>query len=173
MACLMMACVLLVGAREVRGQSVTAVPQFDLNRFTGTWYEMARLPNGREKECVSDVFELIALGDKPHTFQVVLSCMTKGGYTDARNANGKPQDKKSPDGRLKVSYLWPFSSKYWVLALGPKYEWALVGNPNHKELWLLSRTKTMMPEVLAEVEAKAAAEGFPVGKMVVVRQGRR
>ncbi len=72
------------------------------------------------------------------------------------------------DGKLKVSYLWPFSQKYWVLAVGPEYTWALVGNPNHKELWVLSRTETMNPEMLEEIKSKAAAEGFEGAKLIQV-----
>jgi len=154
------------------GQTVAAVPALDLNRYTGTWYEVARYPNKAEKHCVSDAVMLYALADKAKKFQVVSSCATKDGYRNVRNGNGKRADK-SEDGRLKVSYSWPFSSKYWVLAIDPEYsEWALVGNPNRKTLWVLSRTGAMRPEVLAEVEAKASAEGFDAAKLVRVTQGR-
>ncbi|QHN05573.1 lipocalin family protein [Granulicella sp. WH15] len=167
-----MICLLLAGAQALRGQSVRAVPKVDLPSFTGTWYEVARYADKREKECVGDVFMLIALADKPNRFQLVNSCKTKTGYTDTNNGNGRTQDK-SGDGKLKVTYIWPFSKKFWVLAVGPGYEWSLVGNPNHKDLRVLARTTTMKPEVLAEIKAKAAAQGFPVGKLVMTPQTPR
>ena len=164
-----MGCLLGMGG-ATGAQTVTAVPQLDLNRYMGSWYMVARLPDKREKQCIGGALVLYAIGEKAGRFQMVTSCQTKGDNVDAHNASGKVADKAG-DGKLKVSYLWPFSQKYWVLAVGSEYAWALVGNPNHKELWVLSRTETMKSEVLDEVEGKAAAEGYDRGKMVrVVRR---
>jgi apolipoprotein D and lipocalin family protein len=160
---------LLAFLQGAAAQTVTAIPQLDLNRFTGTWYEIARLSNHNEKNCVADVITLIAPADKPNRVQIVLACKVKKGYSDARNATGKKQDK-SGDGKVKVSFLWPFYSKYWVLGIDPENTWALVGSPNHKDLWVLSRTPVMKPEVLSEIEAKASAQGFPVAKLTMTPQ---
>lgn len=162
-------CLLLAVSQGLRAQTVSVVPKLDLDRLTGAWYEVARYPNKREKHCVDQPMVLIAGGNKLNQLQLVNTCKTKNGDTDVRNGKGKQQDK-SGDGKLKVSYLWPlwlFSTKYWVLALGPDYAWALVGSPNHKSLWVLSRTTSMRPEVLAEIEAKATAEGFDTAKLAV------
>ena len=150
-------------------QSVTAVPKLDLNQFVGKWYEIARLPNKQEKNCVSDVVLLYALADKANQFQIVNACEIKNGNSDTHNGSGS-RPKKSEDGKLKVSYIWPLTTKHWVLATGPSYEWVLVGSPNHKTLWVLSRTATMQPDVLAEIQAKATSEGFNISKMVTVSQ---
>jgi apolipoprotein D and lipocalin family protein len=72
------------------------------------------------------------------------------------------------DGRLRLSRWLIFHTKYWVIATGPTYEWALVGNPNHKSLWVLSKTATMQPDTLAQIEAKAAAAGFSTARLVKV-----
>ncbi len=112
---------------------------------------------------------LFALGDKANHIQLVTSCKTKAGYTDARNADGKAQDKLG-DGKLKLG-IWPFSRKYWVLATEPDYQWSLVGSPNHKTLWIYSRKPVMSPDVLAEVRAKAASQGFALDKLVMTPQG--
>ncbi len=162
----------LAAIGSAAGQAVTPVPKLDLNRFVGTWFEIVRLPNKLEKHCVSDAMVLYALGDKPTQFQVVNSCTIKNGSTDSRNATGKMIGKLG-DGRVRVTYLWPFSAKYWVLATGPEYEWALVGSPNHKALWVLSKTAAMKPEVLDEIEAKAAAEGYNRSKLITVLQRHR
>ncbi len=150
-------------------QSVTPVPKLDLDRFTGTWYEIARFPIKREKSCVGDVFEVIAAGNKPNQLLLVNSCKTKGGYPGIRNGYFKASDK-SGDGKLKLIYTWPFSTGYWVLALGPDYDWALVGSPNHKHLWVLSRSPALQPDVLAAIEARAAAEGFPSASLALTPQ---
>ena len=156
-------------AQATPAQTAAAVPKLDMTRFTGTWYEVARYANKREKDCIGNVFTLVALGDKSNQFQIVDSCKTKQEYQDVRNGKGTSQDKNG-DGRLKVSFLWPFRSQYWVLALGNDYEWSLIGNPDHKELWVFSRTPALDPKVLAAIEAKATAEGFPSAKLVMTPQ---
>jgi apolipoprotein D and lipocalin family protein len=144
-------------------ESPTAVPTLDLNKYMGTWYEIARYPVAPEKRCVSDAMVLYALGDKKNTFQVVTSCKLKDGNTDSWNANGKTS--KTADGRLKLSHLLIFSKKYWVLALAPDSTWALVGSPNRKSLWILSRTTALKPETLTDIQSKAAAMGFNTAKL--------
>jgi apolipoprotein D and lipocalin family protein len=152
-------------------QSVTPLPKLDLKRFTGTWYEVALYPDKKQKTCVENAVVLFSEQNKPLQFQVVNSCKMKNGFADVQNGNGKVQDK-SGDGKLKVTYIWPFSVKYWVMAVGPEYEWALVGNPNHKNLWVISKTPTMKPEVMEEIKSKAAAEGFDPAKLKEMPQRR-
>jgi apolipoprotein D and lipocalin family protein len=159
----------LMLAGMAAGQSVSAVPKLDMNKLMGSWYEVARLPDKLEKHCVSEGMVLYALGDKPNRFQMVTSCAMKDGIPNAWNASGKAANKRG-DGQMKVTYVWPFSAKYWVLATGPEFEWVLVGSPNHKALWVLSRTAAMKPEVLAEIQGKAAAEGFNMAKLMMVSQ---
>lgn len=159
----------LLGAISAGAQSVTAVPKLDMTRFLGVWYEVAWYPNKLEKHCVSDALTIYTVGDKKRRFAEVRSCKTEGDNIDTRNAVAKPQNK-SGDGKLKVTYLWPFSKKEWVLAVGPEYEWALVGSPNRKFLWVLSRRTRMDAEVLAGIRAQAAGQGFDVGKLVAMPQ---
>jgi len=153
-------------------QTVSAVPKLDFNQFTGSWYEVARFPNKREKNCTGDVVEVIALGDKPKQLQIVTSCRTNKDYTEVQNATARTQNKRG-DGELKVTYIWPFSEKDWVLGVGPNAQWVLIGNPNHKQLWVYSRTSTLSPDVRSVIEQSAAAEGFATAKLVTTPQSGR
>ena len=155
-------------AAQPSAQTVTAVPKFDLDHYLGVWYEIARFPNKVEKPCVSDGMVLYAAGDRPKRFQMVTSCLLKGANPEAWDANGKLD--QANDGQLKITYIWPFSQKYWVLATGPADEWALVGGPNHKSLWILSRTHSLSPDLLGEIKQRAAAQGFDLGKLVTIPQ---
>lgn len=161
--------ILLCAFQAVSAQTVTALPSVDLNRFTGTWYEIARLPTKQEKKCIADVVDVLALGDKANQLQVVNSCKTNKGYTQIRNASAKAL-KNSGNAKLKVTYLWPFSEKHWVLALGENYEWALVGSPNHKMLRVLSRTRSMDKDSFAAIEQKANSQGYQTEKMKMTAQ---
>ena len=163
---------LLTGLPRAGAQTATAVAALDLDRLAGNWTEIARYPNKPEKKCVGDVFVLLAGGDKPNQIQVVNECKTKSGFADARTGTAK-RKKKTRDGRLKVTYIWPFSSKLWVLGLGPNYEWAVVGSPNHKTLWIYSKTARMQPDALAAAKSAAAAQGFALDKLVMTAQSGR
>jgi len=160
----------LMGACAARGQAVVSVPKLDLNRFATGWYEIARLPNKREKKCVSNAFQIYAPAYKPGHFQYVQSCLLQDGETNIRNLNGRLDEER--DGKLKLSTFPLFSTKLWVMATGPDFEWALVGSPNHNLLWVLSRTATMDSAVLQQVEGIATAQGFTVGKLEMVVQGK-
>jgi apolipoprotein D and lipocalin family protein len=151
--------------RTADGQTVSAVPNLELSRYIGAWHEIARLPNNVERKCVGSPVVLLALGEKSDRFQMVTSCRMRGGNPDTKNANGKID--KSAGGKLKVTSIWPFARKYWVLAVGEAYDWALVGDPNHKSLWVLSRTSTVTPELLDEIEKRAVAQGFDMAKLVI------
>lgn len=154
---------LMWAALPLCGQKATAVPKLDLNQLSGTWYQIARLPDKAEKKCLSDGMMLWALSDKKDSFQLGKFCKIKAGNLNSDNNFGKQE--KDGSGRLKVRRLVIFSTKYWVLATGPNFEWALVGNPNHKALWVLARTPTLDEATVTQVESQATAQGFPVAKL--------
>jgi apolipoprotein D and lipocalin family protein len=157
------------GLSTARAQTVTAVPLLDMTKFVGTWYEIARLPDKAQRKCVGDAFDIYTVGEKAGAFSLVTSCKLKDGTAQISNLSGR-RKKKSVDGKLKVTTLWPFSRARWVLAIGPSYEWVLVGSPNRKTLWVMSRTATMAAEELRGIEGTATGEGFNVGRMVAVSQ---
>jgi apolipoprotein D and lipocalin family protein len=150
-------------------QTVTAVPKLDFSQFTGSWYEIARLPNKREKNCTGDVVQVVALGDKSKQLQIVTSCKTGKGYIDVRNATARTQNNRG-DGEFKVIYIWPFSEKDWVIGVGPDASWLLVGNPNHKALWIYARTTTLSLTVRSEIEQAATAQGYATASLVTTPQ---
>ena len=159
---------LFAGTVAARAQSATPVPKLNLDQFTAPWYEQARLQNKREKPCVSDNVVLYSLGDKKNTFQLVISCISKTANWESFNQDGKLDPAGT--GRLKLKWIWPFTHPYLVLAAAPDMQWMLVGTPNHRSLWLLSRTQTVAPEMAAEMRSRAAAEGYNVSKLVPVVQ---
>jgi lipocalin len=78
-------------------------------------------------------------------------------------------DAKEP-GKLKVQFFWPFSSDYWVHAVGPNYEWALVGNAKRSNAWILSRTPTLDPRTYDELEEKFRTFGYDPSKLELIPQ---
>ena len=98
-------------------QGVVAVAKLDKRALTGSWYEIARLPNKRQKHCSADAIELIALGDKPTQLQLVDACTDVKYFKDQWNFTAT--NKNPSTGAWKVRTIFPFSRKYWVLAVGP------------------------------------------------------
>lgn len=154
------------GPAVVHAQSATAVPQLDLDKLTGTWYQIAKLPTKSEKKCITDETVLYALSDKRDTFQAGTFCIVKHGDHD--NINNSGRMSKHRDGKLQLRKWILFHRPYWVLATDPDFHWALVGTPNHKQLWILSRTATLPPGQYEQLQNTAAAQGYPVAKLVLV-----
>jgi len=115
------------------------VPRVDLARYTGTWYEIARYPNRFQRGC-GETTAFYALRNDGKV-EVVNRCRTEKGEKVARGI-ARVVDPET-NARLKVTFFWPFSGDYWILDLGDRYDYAVVGTPDRKYLWVLNRTPAM------------------------------
>jgi apolipoprotein D and lipocalin family protein len=118
------------------------VPYVDLERYTGTWYEIARYPNRFQKDCFGSRATYRLRGDG--RISVLNECFEGSPKGKLKQANGTARvvDSKT-NARLKVTFFWPFSGDYWIIELGEDYEYAVVGHPDRKYLWILGREQTM------------------------------
>lgn len=146
---------------------VGSVPAVDLARYSGKWYELASFPMFFQRNCVGDTTaEYTALADG--AIEVHNRCRTEGGFNEATGrATVVPG---FGNGRLKVSFFWPFKADYWIVGLDPQYRWAVVGNPNRKYLWILSRTPQLPAELLANALSAAQAQGFDLTQLKYTEQ---
>ncbi|HTY64334.1 MAG TPA: lipocalin family protein [Acidobacteriota bacterium] len=140
------------------------VPHVDLNRYLGTWYEIASFPQWFQKGCVatSATYTLRKDGD----VDVLNQCRDKTLEGKARKANGKAWvvDPKS-NAKLKVRFFWPFSGDYWIIDLGPTYEYAVVGHPKRNYLWILSRTRKMDSAVYDEILQRLKKQHYDITRL--------
>lgn len=136
---------------------VTSVPQVDLSRYLGKWYEIAALPMFFQRNCVGDTTAEYSLnGDG--SVAVHNRCRTKDGVDEAKGrATVLPN---TGNARLEVSFFWPFKGDYWVIGLDPDYRWALVGQPSRKYLWLLSRTPQLPQADIDKALGIAVTQGY-------------
>jgi apolipoprotein D and lipocalin family protein len=146
---------------------VQSVPSVELPRYVGKWFEIASFPMFFQRNCLGDTTaEYAALPDG--VVSVHNRCRTDSGF-DA--ATGKATVVEgSGNARLKVSFFWPFKADYWVIGLDPDYRWAVVGNPNRKYLWVLSRTPQLAPELLKAALASATAQGYDLKELRTTTQ---
>ena len=144
------------------------VAHVDLGRYVGKWYEIARYPNRFEKECARDVTAEYATLPNGK-ISVVNTCLKSDGKAKQSKGSAVVVDKSS-NAKLSVTFFWPFSGKYWILDLGSQYEYAVVGEPSRKYLWILSRSKSISEEQYREIAARLAAKGYDAGKLVRTAQ---
>lgn len=143
----------------VSSKELPTVSEIDLSRYMGVWREVARIPRWFEKGCYKTEAEYTL--QKNGTIQVENRCWNgKGRKYSVRGIAWVP-DSTHP-GRLRVQFFWPLSASYWILQLDPDYRWVLVGTPNRKGLWFLSRDGQIDPFRYAELVAWSQAMGFPV-----------
>lgn len=129
----------------------------DLQRYYGTWYEIARLPNRFQAMCASDVRAHYAPDDDG--IAVVNSCRTGDGRLE--QAEGVAHVVAGSGGsKLRVSFFRPFYGGYWILALDSDYRWVLVGEPARRYAWVLARTPELDDATLARLLDQAGALGF-------------
>ena len=101
-------------------ESATAIPHLDRARFLGSWFQIAAIPTKTQKVCLRNTRTEYALADGANSFQTGTFCRLKSNNGDWES-NGRFD--KHDSGRLKLIRLWPFTSKYWVLATAPDYAW--------------------------------------------------
>lgn len=152
---------------------VLSVPEVDLERYAGRWHEVARLPNKFQGKCVGETtadYELLADG----AIRVVNACRVADGRITKVEGRARLANRDGPTSRLKVrfapailSWLPMVWGDYWVLELTPDYGAALVGTPDRKYLWVLSRTAQLDDSIYRRLVATAAAQGFDVTRLLL------
>lgn len=153
---------------NVKHDDLEVVSHVDLNRYVGRWYEIARLPNRFEKKCADSVTANYSLRTDGKLAVVNRCRKLSGNYTTA-TGRAKVIDKTT-NAKLKVTFFWPFYGDYWILDLGENYEYAVVGAPNRKYLWILSRHPQMDERLYQRLLAKMAARGFKTEQLVRTTQ---
>jgi apolipoprotein D and lipocalin family protein len=78
---------------------------------------------------------------------------------------------KNSNAQLKVSFFWPFRGDYWIIDLGREYEYAVVGTPDRRYLWILSRTPDMAPDILEEIIQNVEKQGYVRSNLLLHNKG--
>lgn len=159
----------VVGAKTPRTVDRRLVPNVDLERYMGVWYEIARFDHSFERgiEAAQAVYEL-----QPNGRVTVTNSGVDARTGARRTAHGKARTTSDP-GRLKVSFFWIFYSDYNILELDPDYRWALVGSRSMNFLWILSRTPSLPQETLDAILRLARARGYDTERLIYVDQTAR
>jgi apolipoprotein D and lipocalin family protein len=150
---------------------VRPVTSFDINRYLGQWYEIARLDHSFERG-MSDVNATYQLQDDGSVKVINRGYDTqKQAWKEAIGRAMFIGDNQTAS--LKVSFFGPFYGGYHVIALDKQnYRWSLVAGPDRDYLWILARDKTLPAEVTEQLVSQAKSLGFATDKLIWVEQKR-
>lgn len=156
---------LLAGAPSLcAAEPPRVVEHVDLPRYMGLWYEVARTPNRFQRGCHASTAEYALRPDGD--VSVVNSCAEGSPAGPRRSVRGKAWLVPGGGGaKLRVRFFWPFSGAYWIIDLGKDYEYAVVGHPTRKYLWILARTPTLDEAVYAGILERLRAQGYDPSRL--------
>lgn len=148
------------------GNNSLPVENFNLDRYLGRWYEIARFNHRFERGLDYVTAEYILNDDG--TLKVI-----NRGF-DRENGRlhesiGKAKTTGRP-GRLRVSFFLFFYSDYNILALDDNYDWVLIGSRSPSYLWIMSRTPTLPAEQLSQILNIARQHGYDISKLIYPAQ---
>ncbi len=156
----------MTSAQQIDNTTITA---FDLNRYLGKWYEVARYDHVFERGLVGTTAEYSLRDDgKIKVLNSGYLETLDGSYQESigkakPNSNGKP-------GQLRVSFFGPFYGNYYILDLAPDYSYSVVGSSSPKYLWILSRTPHLSTEVQSKILNNLQKRGYDTTKLIWVEQ---
>jgi apolipoprotein D and lipocalin family protein len=140
------------------------VDRVDLQRYLGTWYDIASFPQSFQEGCTGTTATYALREDG--LIDVLNRCRkgTLDGEEDSARGRARVVDPAT-NARLEVSFFGPFWADYWVIDLDADYEYAVVGHPSRDYLWILSRTPRLAPEIYDGIVARLEAQGYETKRL--------
>ena len=148
---------------------IEPVSGFELNRYLGKWYEIARLDHSFEEGLDQVTAEYSMQQDGGVN-------VINRGFNQQKQVWDEAQGKAyfvgdEQVGHLKVSFFGPFYASYVIFSLDTQgYEYAMITGPNRDYFWILSRQPQLSPDVLQTLLSKARKAGFDTEKLIFVNQ---
>ena len=154
---------------------LSTVASVDLLRYAGTWYEIARLPMWFQRHCVDS--KAIYSSRPDGLVGVHNECVTESGGVEQAEGVATVVDPKT-NARLTVVFDNWFArlfgssreGNYWILDLDPEYRTAMVGTPDRRYLWILSRTPQLEDSTYQRLVERARQLGYPVSDLIKARR---
>lgn len=157
----------LLPACQALAQKFQPVSNFSLEKYLGTWYEIARTPVSFEKGLNEVTADYSLRPDGKVT--VVNRGVKENGKESVARGKAKFGGEKNT-GYLRVSFFGPFYGDYIIVELDPDYRYALVAGSSTKYLWILCRTPKLEQETLDRLVEKAKQLGYDTSKLIFTKQ---
>lgn len=160
---------------QVFAADVKPVDKIDLDRYLGSWVEIASIPQFFQRKCVRDTKATYSAAENA-LIKVENVCTRDDGTREKAEGRARRVDPESP-AKLEVTFMELFgeyrfwvSGGYWVIALDANYEWAVVGHPSRRFGWVLARDRRLSPVALAEIIGRIKSQGYDACEFVVTPQ---
>ena len=140
---------------------LATVNDVNLQKYLGTWYEIARYEHFFEKGC-RDVTATYSLKDNGD-IKVVNRCVKDAKTTEAV---GVAYATNRSNSKLKVSFFRPFYGNYWIIMLDENYHYAVVGDPSREYLWILARTPVLDQAILDDILKRLPNMGYSIEPLI-------
>ncbi len=146
------------------------VDDVDLDRYLGSWYEIASFPQWFQRGCVASMAIYSRRPDG--RIGVVNECRDGSFDGELRRAEGVAwvTDENKSLAKLKVQFFWPFRGDYWIIELDPEYRYAVVGHPSRDYLWILARTPSLEPMLYQAISDRLQAQGYDLTRLRLTPQ---
>jgi apolipoprotein D and lipocalin family protein len=141
----------------------TTQKNVDIDRYMGSWYEIARFEHFFEKGCKNVIATYKKNSDNIITVE---NKCTKIESNKTKIANGVAYSTNKQNTKLKVSFFRPFYGDYWILDLDDNYSYALIGTPSREYFWILSRERTIDIKLKKKILEKLPKLGFDTNKLI-------
>jgi apolipoprotein D and lipocalin family protein len=150
---------------RLRLPPLKTVERVELDRYTGTWFEIASFPQSFQRGCTATSATYTARKDGE--LDVLNRCRKDALDGEEKSAKGRARvvDRTS-NARLEVSFFRPFWGDYWIIDLDPGYQYAVVGHPNRDYLWILSRSRAMPEATYQGILGRLRAQGYETDRLV-------
>lgn len=152
-----------VCAQDKDSHSPVTVDKVDLQRYSGLWYEIAKIPNSFQDQCeYGTTAEYII--DEDWDLVVINKCYEEDGKLDVAEGVTNVVDKET-NSKLEVSFvsffgIRPFWGDYWIIGLDDNYNYAIIGHPERKYGWVLSRSTSLEPKTEEEIIKLLELQGY-------------
>lgn len=153
-----------LAAAPAQHKPLEVVDHVDLERYLGTWYEIATIPQRFQKGCVAVTATYSFRPDGK--IRVINRCRKETLDGKIKEVDGKAWVvDKATNAKLKVQFFWPFSGAYWIIELDADYQWAVVGHPNRNYLWILCRKPHMDQALYDDLIERIRNKGYDVSRI--------
>ncbi len=159
--------------RDKEQKEISTVSNVDLKKYSGLWYEIAKIPNRFQKKCERRTTAEYSLREDGR-INVLNTCIDKNGRKIQAEGIAKIVDKDS-NAKLKVSFvsilgIQLFWGKYWIIGLAEDYSYAVVGTPNRKYGWILSRSPSLPNDTMKQIFGLLETQGYDTKRFVMTKQ---
>ena len=153
-------------------KNLKVVSNLDLRKFQGVWYEIAHNPWFPEDNCFAMIAHYKLIED--NKIEVTNICRKHGFDGEISKITGKAWlVEPTITSKWEVQFIWPFTLDYWVIDLEENYNYAVIGEPDKENFWILSRKPIMDNGLLTKIIEKTKMKGYDLSNLILMPQDRR